>query len=108
MDWLTIGKVLLLTFLAGLSGCEDKYKTGHDAGYAEGYAAGYAKASEEAEQRAKKLRQEAWRAAFSEPSSPVVAASICGGNGMNLNGKYIRPGKTGCVDALSDGTFRRY
>lgn len=104
--------LLVLTLALGLAGCEDKYQTGYDAGF----AAGYAQASAEGERKLAGLRDELEsakrQAAISAYSSQAayssVVTTVCGGNGLNLNGKHYAPGKTGCVRAMSDGTVQRY
>jgi len=95
-----------------LSGCEDKYKTGYDAGF----AAGYAQANVEGERRLAALRDEleaakrqaALAVYSSQQSYSSVVTTVCGGDGLNLNGKHYAPGKTGCVRAFSDGSVQRY
>jgi len=98
----------LLIPLVVLCGCEDKYQTG----YAAGHAAGYAQANAAAERRVAEVRAELERenrdANAIRESFNSVETTVCGGGGVNLNGKHYSGGKTGCVQVLSNGTVRRY
>lgn len=97
-----------MTFVAAaflLAACSDRY----DEGYRLGYAAGRTDMLQVATQCEQRLQDERRRidsALFD--AEPSVATTVCGGAGVNLNGKHIAPGKTGCVRVLSDGTVERY
>jgi hypothetical protein len=103
-------RFLLLATLAVLSGCGKGYDEGLQAGRRDGYEAGFEAGKAAAQQRLvaecdQRLSEQ--RESYTL-TSPVVSTTVCGGNGLVLNGKHIPPGKTGCVAAMSDGTVRRY
>jgi hypothetical protein len=88
--------VLALTFVF-LSSCENHYERGYSDGYADGYEAGKQVAMENCEDNIS--------GSFLSRS---VTTEVCGGGGVNVDGKHISPGPTGCVRVYSDRTFERY
>jgi hypothetical protein len=100
-------KILLISCV--LVGCNDRYQDG----YSEGYGNGYDDAQSEARTRLQECESQRPDCAISETSAysystPTVTTEVCGGNGVTVNGKHHRPGKTGCVRVYSDGTSQRY
>lgn len=89
-----------LLLMSLLSGCNDRYE--------EGYAAGFQAAETAARVRESNslVEQERYR----EPASPAseVTTEVCGGFGVDFNGRHITGGKTGCVRVFSDGRVQRY
>ncbi|MBW2647797.1 MAG: hypothetical protein JRE23_16825 [Deltaproteobacteria bacterium] len=83
--------------VALLASCEDRYPQGYDDGYADGYEAGRQVVAENHEDDISE-----------HVSSRSVTTEVCGGGGVNVNGKHVPPGPTGCVRVYSDGTFERY
>jgi len=80
-----------------LASCEDRDRQGYYDGYTDGYEAGRQVVVEDRENT------------ISERiSSRSVTIEVCGGGSVNVNGKQIQPGPTGCVRVYSDGTFERY
>lgn len=102
-----MGKVLMCVLFLALSGCKDKYQEG----YGEGFSIGYAQAKAEA-QAACSLQVDAAKESYSSrtasPSYSFVTAEVCGGNGMDYNGKHYKAGKTGCVRVMADGRVEGY
>jgi len=102
--------IIILIFLAAvlLQGCEDRYAEGYQDGYDEALAAAESRfkmkvaALEECEDE----QSEAYYGGGASYRS--VTTEVCGGAGVNLNGKHISPGKSGCVRVYSDGTIERY
>jgi hypothetical protein len=86
-----------------LAACNDRYEEGYRSGYNDGVIAGEKLGLEKATAQQR-------MAPRYEPvtESRSVSTSVCGGGGVNLNGKHIKPGKTGCVRVMSDGTVQRY
>jgi hypothetical protein len=82
------------------SSCEDRYQLGYDAGYAAAFEAGAQAAREECETAASALGD--------YTLEPSVATEVCGGDGVNVNGKHFSPGPTGCVRVYDDGTSKSY
>lgn len=98
---------MLALVLFALTGCGNKYEEGFQAGYAQGSSDAGARVRADYERRLAKIEYEA-----SSRSSSTYAGSVqtevCGGSGVNLNGKHYSGGKTGCVRVLSDGRVERY
>lgn len=103
-----IGRLRLLACCYGLAvvaGCADRYQQG----YQEGYASGYAAAEEIAKRRLEEEQQRARQAAaWTQPTRAAYSTEVCGGSGVNVNGRHVAGGKTACVRVFSDGTFHRY
>lgn len=99
-------KSLMFSLLLVLTGCKDKYQEG----YSEGYAAGYAQAHADAEASCgDKVEAAKQSCSYSSQSSGFsTVTEVCGGNGMDYNGKHYSPGKTGCVRITADGRVERY
>ena len=92
--------VVILT----IAGCKDHYDEGYAAGYADGSAAGEKIGLE----KAMAQHDAESRAIENYAASPYVTTEVCGGSGVNVNGKHYAGGKTGCVKVFSDGTVKRY
>jgi hypothetical protein len=84
----TILGCLLLSAVVGVLGCRDRIEERYQAGYADGV---------EAERKAARI----------EPFRNWTT-TVCGGNGVTVNGTHVRGGPTGCVRVASDGTVQRY
>lgn len=86
-------------------GCQDRYQEG----YQDGYSTAMSQVSNCTTQL-DRCEQEKKNNSYSSSSSNFssVTTEVCGGNGLTLNGKHVRPGKTGCVRAYSDGRVERY
>lgn len=87
-----------------ITGCKDRYEEGYATGYEDGFAAGEKMGFE----KAMAQRDAESRAIESYASTPHVRTEVCGGSGVNVNGKHYDGGKTGCVRVFSDGTVKRY
>jgi len=99
--------ILLLVFVLLFSGCEDKYQKG----YAEGYQRGYSEGASDTENRLnKEFDEKLSKQVLDEltTSYSVRATEVCGGGGVNVNGKHYSAGKTGCVRVYSDGRIEKY
>ena len=96
-------KIKLSTFLVLilLAGCKDKYQEGYQIGYSDGVKSMEFKLDESE----KKLQDEKRK---SQQSFSSVSTEVCGGSGVNLNGKHYSGGKTGCVRVYSDGRVVKY
>lgn len=84
-----------------LLGCKDKYQEGYQIGYSDGVRSMESKL----EESEKKLQDEKRKSQYSFSS---VSTEVCGGTGVNLNGKHYSGGKTGCVRVYSDGRVEKY
>ena len=98
-------KTVLIAFVVILAGCEDKYQNGYDKGYADGVLATEQKLKEIIELQAKQIERIESR---STSNSGVSSTEVCGGGGVNVNGKHHSPGKTGCARVYSDGRVEKY
>lgn len=96
-------KLLILATFAVLVGCNDRFDGGYRTGFADGLREGE---KAEAEKAAAAERERRRRESLATARS--VTTEVCGGGGVNFNGKHIRPGKTGCVRVFNDGTVQRY
>ena len=80
-----------------------------DRGYAEGYDYGVAvtekRLNDLIELQAEKIRRLERQ---STTYSGAYSTEVCGGNGVNVNGKHHSAGKTGCVRVYSDGRIEKY
>lgn len=85
-----------------LSSCSDRFDEGYRNGYASGYSAGEQAGIEKASKKAEEERR------YSYEPSYGSSTEVCGGGGVNVNGKHYSAGKTGCVRVMSDGTVKRY
>jgi len=103
-----IVRILYLSALTlfALSGCS-RYEEGFKAGYSQGSADAETRVRADYEQRLAVLESEA-SSKSSASYSATVQTEVCGGSGVNLNGKHYSGGKTGCVRVLSDGRVERY
>jgi len=88
------------------SGCQDRYQEGYQVGFAD--ASSQASACKAELDRCNREKNDAQTTGSHSFYSGSVVTEVCGGNGLNLNGRHIRPGKTGCVRAYSDGRVERY
>lgn len=86
-----------------LASCSDRFDEGYRSGYASGYSAGEQAGIEKALKKASEERRYNY-----EPSYSSSSTEVCGGGGVNVNGKHYSGGKTGCVRVMSDGTVKRY
>lgn len=80
-----------------------------DRGYVEGYDYGVAvtekRLNDLIELQAEKIRRlERQGTTY----SGTYSTEVCGGNGVDVNGKHHGPGKTGCVRVYSDGRIEKY
>ena len=96
-------KIILAGLLFVLAGCEDKYQQGYQQGYSEGASFAENKMNKECDEKLSKQERDATSSSYS-----VTSTEVCGGGGVNLNGKHYSGGKTGCVRAYSDGRVERY
>ena len=96
-------KLLFISLLLPiiLLGCKDKYQEGYQIGYSDGVRSMESKL----EESEKKLQDEKRK---SQRTFSSVSTEVCGGSGVNLNGKHYSGGKTGCVRVYSDGRIEKY
>ena len=95
--------ILICVFLIfSLSGCKDKYQEGYQSGYIDGVYDTEKKLKKEYEEKISELERK------KQNSFSVSSTSVCGGGGVNLNGKHYSGGKTGCVRVYSDGRVEKY
>lgn len=102
-----LGLLLLVAFVS--SGCSERYKEEYEKGYQAGYADGQHDARNECDEKLKKERttcQEEIESLTREPSA--TSTEVCGGGGVNFNGRHYAGGKTGCVRVFSNGKVERY
>lgn len=102
---------ITLLFLVSLVsfGCSDRFKEEYEKGYQAGYAEGQYYAEKECDEKLKKERttcQEEIESLTRESS--FSSTEVCGGGGVNLNGRHYAGGKTGCVRVFSNGKVERY
>ncbi len=95
--------ILGLTFLPA---CSDKYEEGFQVGYAQGARDAEVKVRAELEQKINALERE--KSSSTSSYSSTTSTEVCGGSGVNLNGKHYSGGKTGCVKVFSDGRVEKY
>jgi hypothetical protein len=100
-----IKHLLFITVLYLLAGCEDKYQKGYDKGYADGVAVTEIKFNELMQQEKDKVKSLERQ---SNSYSNSYSTEVCGGNGVDVNGKHHSAGKTGCVRVHSDGRIEKY
>lgn len=100
-----IAPIMLVVCLLPLSllGCKDRYQEGYEAGYADATDEVTQEMRAKCESEVSEAREESCSYSYSS-----VVTETCGGAGVNFNGKYISPGKTGCVRVYSDGRIERY
>lgn len=97
---------LLLPIAIFSTGCTDKYKEGYDEGYAAGVEITKRQLQDEFDRKVAQIERDS-RYSSSSYSS-VTSTEVCGGSGVNLNGKHYSGGKTGCVRVHSDGKVEKY
>ena len=95
-------KLFILISLLVLVGCKDKYQEGYQVGYSDGVRSMESRLKE-SEEKLETLKRQSTNYSYSS-----VTTEVCGGNGVNSNGKYYSGGKTGCVRVYSDGRVERY
>lgn len=95
-----------LIFIAALVGCADKYQEGFQVGYAQGSADAETRVRADFEQKIEALERQ--KASNYSSYSATTSTEVCGGAGVNLNGRHYSGGKTGCVRVLSDGRVEKY
>ena len=88
-----------------LAGCADRYDEGYAIGFEAGEEAARARAASRCEEQLAEQKEEL---TSREPSTPYVTTEVCGGTGVNVNGRHVSGGKTGCVRVYSDGLVQRY
>jgi hypothetical protein len=98
-------RLLFISIVILLAGCEDKYQKGYEAGYAEGALVTKNRLNELIELQAEKIRRLDGQ---STSYSSGYSTEVCGGNGVDVNGKHHSAGKTGCVRVFSDGRIEKY
>lgn len=89
-----------------LTGCADKYEEGFKAGYAQGSKDAELSVRAEFERKVRDLEREV--SSNAHRYSAASSTEVCGGAGVNLNGKHYSGGKTGCVRVMSDGRVERF
>lgn len=87
-----------------ITGCKDRFDEGYAAGYVDGSLAGekigFEKATVQHDAESRVMENYV--------DTPYVTTEVCGGSGVNVNGKHYAGGRTGCVRVFSDGTVKRY
>jgi hypothetical protein len=104
----TLCYVTLLLSTTTIVGCKDKYQEGYDQGYAEGLYQGKRDAEKQCEEKIDEEKKSCRDRSYSSSYSSSYSTEVCGGGGVNLNGKHYEGGKTGCVRVYSDGRVVRY
>jgi hypothetical protein len=99
-----VRRALLLTLTLLLVGCEEKYEKG----YQDGRIAGMQEARAQCNSRVEEAEQACRRSYSNTPSHDSVVTTVCGGGGVNFNGKHYSGGKTGCVRVYASGKVERY
>lgn len=89
-------------------GCKDRYQEGYDAGYAEGFSQAKVGVEERCVERLEEEKRSCRNRSYSSSYSSGYSTEVCGGGGVNANGKHYEGGKTGCVRVYSDGRVVRY
>ena len=79
---------MLWVVILVIAGCKDRYDEGYVAGYADGSAAGEKIGFE----KSMAQHDAESRAIESYVSSPYVTTEVCGGSGVNVNGKHYAGG----------------
>ena len=99
--------VLLVTL--ALFGCADRYQEAYDKGYQAGYVDGLNDEDKKCQARIEDERDFCSNRLNSLMSTPsVTSTEVCGGGGVNVNGRHYPGGKTGCVRVFSNGKVERY
>lgn len=96
-------KILLVGLLFVITGCDDRYQEGYQNGYSDGASFTENRLNKDCEDKLSKQERESRASSYS-----MTSTEVCGGGGINLNGKHYTGGKTGCVRAYSDGRVERY
>jgi hypothetical protein len=101
-----ISSVALIAVLFAIVLSYEKVQdSGYVAGYNDGIAVTEKRLNELIELQAEKIRRLEKQGAT---SSGVYSTEVCGGNGVDVNGKHHSAGKTGCVRVFSDGRIEKY
>lgn len=95
--------ILLVGLLLVISGCNDRYQEGYQEGYSEGASFTENRLHKDCEEKLSKQKRDSETSSYGGGSTEV-----CGGGGVNLNGKHYSGGKTGCVRVYSDNRVERY
>jgi len=100
---LTSCAAILLVHAVLMIGCDDRYQEGYEEGYAFAYQLAKQAARADCEQQLS-VREDA----SASPGWRSRSTEVCGGGGVNVNGKHVSAGPTGCVRVFSDGTWQQY
>ena len=95
-------------FVASMFGCKDRFQEGYDAGYEDGSLQSKLIGEKQCEERLEAEKRSCRNLGLSYGYSSGSSTEVCGGGGVNLNGKHYEAGKTGCVRVFSDGRVVRY
>jgi len=88
-----------------LLGCEDRYQSGYEDGYADTNTEARLAGTEDCQERQPDYGYRTY-SSYQAPTRSVTT-EVCGGGGVNVDGKHHAPGLTGCVQVFSDGTIER-
>ncbi len=89
-------------------GCKDRYKEGYEAGYEEGFSQASIVREKSCDERLEEEKRSCRNKSYSSGYSSEYSTAVCGGSGVNVNGKHYQGGKTGCVRVYNDGRVVRY
>jgi succinate dehydrogenase/fumarate reductase-like Fe-S protein len=73
--------------------------------YLEGVSVTEKKLNEVIELLEEKIKRQERQSTY---TSGISSTSVCGGGGVEVNGKHHGAGKTGCVRVYSDGRIEKY
>lgn len=88
-------------------GCTDRYEEGFQKGFADGFEQATAIQNTICSEKIDKQKRFCSTASEFSLGSGGYSTEVCGG-GVNVDGKYHKGGKTGCLRVFSDGRVERY
>jgi hypothetical protein len=98
--------ILLSVFFT--ASCKDRYKEGYDAGYEQGFSQASVVSEKSCDERLEEEKRSCSNKIYPSGYSSEYSTAVCGGGGVNVNGKHYEGGKTGCVRVYNDGRVVRY
>lgn len=105
---LKLNKFIAPLLLIVLVGCKDRYQEGFQKGFKDGFDQATAITETICSEKIEKEKRSCAATSAYPSTFESYSTEVCGGGGVNLNGKYHSGGKKGCVRVFSDGRVERY
>lgn len=93
---------LMVCSILLLVGCGNQTEEAYNSGFVDGFREAEKVMKEKYENKLSELERSCSK------SFGYSSTEVCGGGGVNLNGKHYSGGKTGCVRVFEDGRVQRY